>query len=186
MSAVSVSARVRAPAVFTAAVLSPFISLSRCPLIPRAPAKFSSSHALLSLACHAYCHSGLAGSLADGMSSASARRRSAPASGGGRTAGHAADGPVGAFSLFTVVRVGHKQRAAALKRRKVVPNVDFGFFFIDIALETSFMQSQTRVAEQVFGSYNAVVKEHLVNAAAVVLSDLLFDCEDAAVEPHFD
>jgi hypothetical protein len=43
----SVAARVRAPAVSPAAVLSPFVSLAKFRVIPRAPAKFSSSHALL-------------------------------------------------------------------------------------------------------------------------------------------
>jgi hypothetical protein len=43
----SVAARVRAPAIAPASVLSPFVSLSKFRLIPRAPAKFSSSHALL-------------------------------------------------------------------------------------------------------------------------------------------
>ena len=43
----SVAARVKAPAISPAAVLSPFVSLSRFRLVPRAPAKFSSSHALL-------------------------------------------------------------------------------------------------------------------------------------------
>jgi hypothetical protein len=43
----SVAARVRAPAIAPTSVLSPFVSLSRFRLVPRAPAKFSSSHALL-------------------------------------------------------------------------------------------------------------------------------------------
>jgi hypothetical protein len=44
----SVAARVKVPAISPATILSPFVSLSRFRLVPRAPAKFSSHHALLS------------------------------------------------------------------------------------------------------------------------------------------